>query len=283
MRFLMDDHIYNHASLEGAQDLPKVESFILTRFNVSLPGAREKGGFVDEARFRAWNISRSKIFTRICLPSVLGQTIKPAAWVLLFDERYKEETALALGAIAKHDWIVPVFVKEGEAINSFRQLYTPAIRDRMASDARFGVTIRLDNDDALARVYVEAVTHYAQSAILAGLPPGFWITFPFGVQWDDREVTLMLMNNNPFLALVEDAEKLRSGRALTAMSINHGRVYEHGEVKAATSRFPMWLQYTHQENVSNAKNPLLMAFRDNRRLLRGFSIRPRVRWGWGRK
>lgn len=273
MRILLDDHLYDHAMLEAAESLPEVPAFVLTRFNIPMPGAREKGGFGDDARFRQWCINRSKIFTEVCLPSLLSQTRRPTGWLLLFDETYLKETDRALKAIAQFDWIVPIIVPTSGPIANYRQYFAPKINERLSDTARHAVTIRLDNDDAISRTFVDSVVAYAQSALLRGAAAPFWISFPYGVQWDGSEVTLKLQNNNPFVSLVEEASRFRAGKATMAMSTNHGKVFVHGIVKTATARVPMWLQYTHAENVSNRKDARLLAFRDTREILGNFGLR----------
>lgn len=272
MRTLLDDHLFEHEAAGEAGAKHKVCAFVLTRFNVPLSGAREKGGFEEEERFKAWCRNRSEIFVKVCLPSVISQMTKPKAWIILFDETYLSETEKALKAIESHDWIVPVIVKRGAVIGPFRSLFTPEIVKRIEPNTQYVLTIRLDNDDALGKAYVEAAVRYAQSILHKDQVAPFWISFPYGIQWDGEEVCLLLQNNNAFLSLVEGVELFRSNKARTALSVNHGRVFEHGRVFMPTARMPMWLQFTHEENVSNKKNRSLLVFRDSTQVLRHFGI-----------
>ena len=262
MRWLQDDAIYNYKSTLSSAVSCSVSTFILTRFNIPLSGAREKGGFGSDARFREWCISRSRIFNSVCLPSVTGQIERPTAWLILFDERYLNETAEAIKSIAQYEWIVPIIVNEREGVLPFRSLYTPEISKRLCADSEIVATCRLDNDDAIARSYIYCIVDYCNALIRKNYAVPTWLSFPIGAQWDGEEASLLVMNNNPFLTLVERASVFFSRKATTAMSVNHGRVYERGDVLTPLTRFPMWLQHTHSENVSNRKNLRLLKFRD---------------------
>lgn len=269
MRFIQDDAFFQYERVQQAES--GINLYILTRFNVSLPGAREKGGFSDDQKFREWCINRCDIFVKTCLPSIVSQRRRPDAWIILFDPRFERETSKALSAISKYPWIKPVFVPEN--FIGIRQEFNQAISRMIDPSKKFTATVRLDNDDALSSLYCPAIYQYLGGSMLETLKNDFWISFPYGVQWDGEEATLLIQNNNPFLTLVEQTSKFEDLRARTAMSINHGHIFQHGEVRIATARFPMWLQYVHGQNVSNAKNNTLWTFANKPQVLKLFSLK----------
>jgi len=271
VRYILDDHDFRYERYtEFSADESQVEMFILTRFNVVFPNARERGGFVDEAVFRQWCVDRSKVFTKICLPSVLAQSKKPRAWLILFDERYREETKVATDAISAHPWIKAIFVPSKFA--SLRSCFTADVVEMLSPETRSVVTIRLDNDDALSVSYCQAVLQYVVGTGRGVVDAPYWISFPYGVQWDGSAATLMIMNNNPFLSLVESPDRYWEGKATTALAGNHTHIFDAGLVKTPTPRFPMWLQHIHGANVSNKKNDKFLDFHDARKVLSGFGI-----------
>jgi hypothetical protein len=130
----------------------------------------------------------------------------------------------------------------------------------------------LDNDDALSRTYCLAIEQYLQGSLIEEFPEEFWISFPYGVQWDGQEATLLIQNNSPFLTFVEPTSRFTRLRARTAMSVNHGHVFQHGAVRLPMARHPMWMQYVHGENVSNSKNRMLLSFADKAEVLKIFGL-----------
>lgn len=272
MRTLLDDNIYNHELAERAQTECLPQLFLLTRFNISVSGAREKGGLQEEDNFRSWCEQRSRIFTAVCLPSVLSQTILPRGWLILFDERYMAEVQIAIDAVRHYEWIVPIIIKVGEPVPTYRHFFCPEIATRLDGCELPIITTRMDNDDAIARTFIESTRRYAAAALRGNTEVPFWITFPYGAQWDGATAALMVMNNNPFLSLVESASTARSQRLRTAMSVNHGHVFSHGRVLTATPRIPMWLQYVHSGNVSNRRNCNLLSFQNSDAVLRPFGL-----------
>lgn len=271
MRYVLDDHDFQYDRYtEYAADEQHIDTFILTRFNVVFPNARERGGYVDEAVFRQWCVDRSEVFAKICLPSVVAQSKQPRAWLILFDERYREETKVATDAISAHPWIKPIFVSDDFGL--LRVKFSTEIAELLSPEARLVITTRLDNDDALSVSYCQATLQYVVGTGRGALEDPYWISYPYGIQWDGTAATLMIMNNNPFLSIVESVERLRAGKARTALSGNHSHIFEGGLVKTPTPRFPMWLQHIHSGNVTNRKNERFLDFKDPRKVLSGFGI-----------
>jgi hypothetical protein len=272
MQIIDDDYDYSHSGLLKNK-LPQIQNFILTRFNIQLPRFKEKGGLTDENVFKIWCRNRSSIFVKICLPSILNQTQKPSAWIILFDEKYLNETKEALDAVKSFDWIIPIIVKKGQKITSLTELYCPAILSRLKSDTKLVITSRLDNDDALSIAFCETVGQYVQVSAEKNTILPYWIAFPQGVQWDGKEVTLYIKNNNPFLSLVENSEQYHFEKARTAMLVNYALVFEDCSiVKTPATSIPLWLQYIHGENVSNVKRPNLLVLEDSSKILKSFGI-----------
>lgn len=271
MRLIFDDNHFSYEkSIHAASDGPAANIFLLTRFNVPLAGARKKGGFEDEERFRQWCANRSKIFTKYCLPSIVSQARKPDAWIILFDEKYNDEVNTALLEIKKYNWIKPIFI--GDDFTNIRDQFNKSISRMVNLEIPYTATIRLDNDDALSKLYILATDQYLRGINSSELTDDYWISYPFGVQWDGIDPRLIIQNNNPFLTLVEKTSRYSSLKARTAMSINHGKVFENGHVRIPITRFPMWMQFVHDENVSNTKNDMLLKFKEASEVMRRFGI-----------
>lgn len=123
----------------------EIDHVLLTRFNLPSPGA--------ESVIRAqdgWLTSRVELFDRYCVPSVLAQTEHNFSWIIYFDPESPAWLIDRMERYAAHGVFFPLF----RATVSHDELLADI-------DATIGVkhstliTTNLDNDDGLARDFVE--------------------------------------------------------------------------------------------------------------------------------
>nr|WP_275940960.1 glycosyltransferase [Nocardioides zeae] len=250
----------------------------MTRFNVKRRG-RTAGD--------PWLRERVRHFTRVCLPSVVGQTEPPTGWLVFFDSSsptWLRDLAHELG----DGTFEPVWLP-GEVPMS---VYAEHVRRH--SDGPWVATTRLDNDDALARDFV-ARTRAALR------PTEEFLNFASGLQVTAEGTVHRLRDpSNAFLTRTE-----RRADATTVYAVRHPRAGEVAPVRQLEGP-PMWIQHIHGDNLVNAVHGirvsptalerfdvrldarpigalalLLARIRDVARVVRRLVARPaRLRWAW---
>lgn len=209
--------------------------FILTRFNVSIPGWVAKP---DDS----WLEQRFDLFERYCLPSVQAQSNQGFKWLVFFDAATPERHRPRIRRYAQYGNFVPAFVCEFTAEQTTR-----AILQTLPEAPQYLITSRLDNDDALAPNFVSLLQSQFREQTSQ------FINFTNGYVWDGSHLYLRRLPCNAFIALIERYEGFR-----TVWCTEHHlarQVYEVREVRAN----PSWLMVIHGKNVGNrvfgAKRP----------------------------
>lgn len=190
----------------------------MTRFNVRV----EEGAF--EPPPESWLRKRIEHFERFTAASMAAQTVQPDAWLLFCDA-------------SSPDWLVARLEQVARV-----QLVEGAFGPDVAAGAVAGedlplITTRLDNDDAVARDYVEAIQREA--------PADGFVNFVHGVQLVDRR---LYQRSDPSNAFISRAER---SSAETVFALPHRSIVERHPVRQVKSE-PMWLQLIHGGNVANA-------------------------------
>ena len=129
------------------------DHFLLTRFNLKKSDwqkDKNSQAVLDEK----WLKNRIGLFTKFCLPSVLGQTLKDFKWLIFFQEDPEPEIRALVKKLKAHDFIEPVFVNGFE---EFQKNLPSYIAKRMTADSDGLLTTRLDNDDALHKDFISWV------------------------------------------------------------------------------------------------------------------------------
>ena len=103
------------------------------------------------------------------------------------------------------------------------------------------VTIRLDNDDAIALTFVERARQEA-----ALVPPGTVLNFKRGLTLSNGKIYTASGDSTPFTALVENARS----RVKTIWSVQHQLLKNEWRVHQIHGP-PFWIQVIHGENVAN--------------------------------
>lgn len=205
-----------------------LEHLLITRFSVRW----DEGASAPDDE---WLRERVAIFRRYTLPSVLGQTQPPDAWVLLCSPRpqwLRDEFAAMQEEAA---WIRPVETDE----HFSPALVRDVVKDALPPGADRILTTRIDNDDVIAEDYLAAVRAEAGDDY-----EGF-INFTKGLQLADRKLYWRSDPLNPFISLAEPVGELR-----TVFVDWHNHLDRYGPVRQVSTR-PMWIQVVHGGNLAN--------------------------------
>jgi len=207
------------------------QHLLLTRFNVQI--------FTGQGSDTAWLEHRFRFFERVCVPSVLSQTVLGFRWVLFCDAASPtwvlDRLRTSIGAAAAP---VFVFIDGPETRENFRAALAPLL----APGHTHLITSRLDNDDALAVRFMETV-----QAQFTGQDFEF-VNFPEGHTCFQGRVYALRHPSSPFLSLVERLDTPETIR--TVMCEPHQEVASRYPVRQVECG-PAWLQIIHGRNVCN--------------------------------
>lgn len=239
-----------------------IHHYLLTRFNLALWQEDKAGKTIYRV---AWLERRMRLFETYCLPSVTGQTCQNFSWILLVDEdtpaEYRER-------IKSYRSICPqihlVGVKSQYAFrfaDIFRQVVIADLQkqryevDLQREDGQEGdlcLTTYLDNDDCIARTFVERVQAECLSFHLHTNEKQF-LSFDYGLQLFTQLhhlATRIFYPNNHFLTLAESLSTIRTcyGFGSHFLLEKRGLANVH-HIK--DKNHPMWVEVIHEENVDN--------------------------------
>lgn len=200
-----------------AGGLPGRKHIVMTRFNVHVP---ERAGAPDEA----WLRDRLRWFELFTVPSIMAQTVKPDCWMIFCDA-------------ASPEWLLnrmPPFA----TVRPVRGIFTAAVAaESVSSFIGPLITTRVDNDDAIAIDYLEAVQREA--------PVEGYVNFMHGLQLSGER---LYRRSDPSNAFISRAEAQAYG---TVFAQPHRSIIEGHSVRQVKGA-PMWLQVVHDRNWANA-------------------------------
>lgn len=213
-----------------------VDHVVLTRFNLPTPG--------PESLVRAqdgWLRNRVELFERYTVPSMRGQTVRDLTWIVYLDPdspRWLQERLQPL-------------VDDGvfHALHRERVDWQDVVSDARALTGGRGdilLTTNLDNDDAVARDFVERLQHEARRHV------GTALYLRTGLIVQDGRLYRRDDPENAFCSVSETW-----ARPVTAWRDWHNRLHEHLPV-ASVGGSPAWLQVVHGQNVSNRVRGVLV-------------------------
>lgn len=204
---------------------------ILTRFN--LPSAGYEGVLRASP---LWLENRMELFERYCIPSILSQTEKNFQWLIFFDPQTPE-------------W-AKTKIENHQKLGYYRAFYREAVpKDTLMADIcsvfehknEWLLTTRLDNDDLVARDFVQRVQQFASQPgagrKILNFPEGY--TYSNGLFYRHRDL------NNAFTTMLEPWDG-----ALTIWHDWHTRLAHYGRIEQL-SPAPAWVQVIHGQNISN--------------------------------
>ena len=191
---------------------------VMTRFNVRV----EEGAF--EPPPETWLRKRIAHFERFTAASMAAQTVQPDGWVIFCDAGSPDWLVTRLERVARLQLVDGIFGADVAA-------------GAVATDDLPLITTRLDNDDAFARDYIEAIQRQA--------PVEGYVNFIHGVQLFDRRLYRRSDPSNAFISRVEQ----RSSE--TVFATPHRLILGRHPLRQVKAP-PMWLQLIHDANVANA-------------------------------
>lgn len=203
--------------------------FLITRFNIV-----EKTWFDVDKHGQPtcddkWMEHRFELFEKYCVPSVRAQSCKKFTWLVMIDKHTPTEyrqTVAELGGtvlLTTTNWLEEL------------QLF---LKDK----ARWLITTRLDNDDAIAPWLIQQVqdNFTNQRFTFLDFPVGYRLKN--GILHKHREAC------NPFLSLVEEGSK-------SVLSQTHGYKLGQNNDVLTISHLPSWIQVIHDRNKITDKTP----------------------------
>ncbi|BDQ37992.1 hypothetical protein SYK_23520 [Pseudodesulfovibrio nedwellii] len=212
--------------------------FIITRFNVNIYAIDFPKRLED-----IWLSLRFELFQKYCFPTVQAQGNQNFTWLVLFDEQTPDRYKIFTNIYAKYRNFIPVYC------GAFNSIMSQTIRtmQKIAPDAEWFLTTRLDNDDALSTGFVQCLHGVVDSLNEDDLKPSdtLYINFPNGLQFCDGEFYDFKDATNAFVSLLE-----RRDNPHTVFWVDHPSIYDMAPVIQAETG-PLWLQVVHDLNVYN--------------------------------
>jgi hypothetical protein len=221
--------------LDRGTAIGPVKHFIITRFNLrSLDPSSAK--MIDEA----YLAQRLDLFERFCLPTIRHQTHQGFKWLVLFADDTPAKARARIEAYGA-DWpnFVPVWLPQGSS--SVGRLVIGPLLDGSPQTL---ITTRLDNDDGLARDYIEKVRrHEATHERLV-------LQFPVGYCWHNERIYRDRQEHNAFTTLIEPLPLGNATEYNTIYKGSHSDIARLGRVIDVDEE-PSWLQVIHGGNLEN--------------------------------
>ncbi len=244
-----------------------IHHYLLTRFNLPLWAKDKTGKAIERGE---WLKRRIYLFETYCLPSVIGQTCHDFSWILLTDEDtptvYREKIK-SYRISCPQIRIVGVRAEYAfRFADIFRQVVQADLLKEAWNEGDLCLTTYLDNDDCIARTFVEKVQAECLSFHLQSDEKRF-LSFDYGLQlFTDMEhlTTRVFYPNNHFLTLAErlslnDTPSETSHCSLPSIRTcygygSHFLLEKQGIADVyhvRDKRQPMWIEVIHEENVDN--------------------------------
>ena len=183
-----------------------------------------------------WLASRLKLFERYTLATVRSQVRHPDLWLVFCDRRSPGWFRTELEAMLTEPHFEAVWLDEVFG----RDICAREVAQR-ASGCTFLITTRLDNDDLVARDFIDAIQACFNEQVL-----GF-VNFTHGAQTEDGRIYLRSDPSNAFVSLIE---RRTPGRPMTVFVDAHNRLGKHGKIVQVRTH-PMWIQVIHGANMAN--------------------------------
>ncbi|MGA8046143.1 MAG: glycosyltransferase [Dermatophilaceae bacterium] len=215
----------------------------LTRFNLPSPGVESLIRSDD-----AWLRERVRLFESYTLPAVLAQTRSDHTWLIYLDPLSPEWLKARMHLLEQSHVATPRYAVSDHPADVARD-----IDDILDSNVDRVITSNLDNDDGLARDFVERLYAVATPREREA------VYFARGLVRCDENLYLHTDRRNAFVAVAEPREAM-----VTCWVDWHNRVGRHMPVHMVEGA-PAWLQVVHGRNVSNRVRGRLVspgAYRD---------------------
>lgn len=212
---------------------------ILTRFNLKI---------YDQSRFdpSEWMEKRWGLFRRFTAPSIANQQNKNFRWFVFFDDRTPGPDQVR--AIGEELGFTPLFCPppREHSFDTAVLAFKSYLHDNIAR-ADVLITTRLDNDDALHRLFIKDIQ---QRVIKQYTGRTCAINLQHGLRLDlETSMAVSVFKlSNPFISLVEPFIRIDDIKTVWARQHTHIReIAPILEVKG----WHKWLQVAHADNVKN--------------------------------
>lgn len=187
--------------------------FVITRFNIAVHfsegGENIKKG-CDTCVDVEYLSERFRLFEKYTLPTMKRQTFTDFKWLVLFSDRTPEMFRKKIAAYKKEfSHFEPIYISADEA-KLFNETLAEILKDRMTKELLF--SIRLDNDDAVGRHFVEDMVDCAEQN---SIEDEAVLYYKIGVQYNERKniATRYDYPGNHFTALVYPIRGGGTGRS----------------------------------------------------------------------
>lgn len=205
--------------------------FIITRFNIwslDITNTRPEG--VPD---KEWLSHRFRLFDTFTYPSVRGQKNQDFKWIVLFDVNTPGSFREKIDAYTDWNNFIPRFITSLDELPGI-------VSDETDETAKYLITTRLDNDDAIGVDFIELVQHQFSGQHFE------FVNFSSGyVLHRDKLYLKTGFYSNPFISLVE-----KIGAFKTVYCGPHNKLYDLGTIRKIETK-PLWLQIVHKHNISN--------------------------------
>lgn len=218
--------------------------FLVTRFNLRNAWTMDKNKVPTQTE--EWLEKRFEMFEKYCLPSVAAQTNRNFTWLCLFDDQTPPRFRERIERYRKvSPEFRPVFFSAEQAAatgDNVRDTIKEILGQKNIKPAYLATT-NLDNDDALS---VYAVGELQKS--MTGTEGMHIYSLLYGYQYlcDARFAVKMRYYNNHFLTLYEPFDQ-----AKTIFTYRHGNAAKHVPTIYIRTDMGMWIEFVHDNNVSN--------------------------------
>jgi hypothetical protein len=205
--------------------------FLLTRFNVKL-------SYIPAERWpdTAWLEDRFRLFDQYCFPSVCAQSCMNFKWLVFFDSAVVAnwEFQRRIKTYAEFRRFVPIYVN-----GFFTQSEVQKAVVRLSNSCKHLITSRLDNDDAIAKGYIEKIQEEFRCQSFE------FLNFTTGYLLHQNRIFSVSQTSNPFITLIEKSRPFQ-----TVFCGNHQHLSRFGPIKQIRG-VPGWLQVIHGRNLRN--------------------------------
>ena len=210
--------------------------FLLTKFNTRSFQNGSKG--CDPV----WLEERFELFDRFCYPSVLHQSNQNFKWLVFFDENTPELFKQRIVEYAQWQNFTPVYVDCVFPYGQFPEGVRALVRNFVTEDCKYLITTWLDNDDAIAKNYVQMIQDNFKQQ------DSETINFLLGYQLYEGKLHLDYEFSNHFISLIE---RYSPESFNTCLSRPHKELFEVCSSAKKVLCQPAWIEVVHGKNVAN--------------------------------
>ena len=221
-------------------------TYIVTRFNLKLRfESKSENGITEEAHLNIDYLKhRMELFNKYTFPSVKGQTDQEFKWLCLFSKETPEEIKTEVKKLETYKNFEALYLSDNEScqLNIFLRKFFINMLD---NNSRL-ITVRLDNDDAIGRKYIEEIKKVAVSKDACDCA----FNFVYGINYylDRKCIKTRHAENNHFYALVSNIDS----EYIHPYEFSHTSLKEKiNVVNLGKKDCPVWMEVIHDSNYAN--------------------------------